>query len=180
MLTRRLFVVACSLAVAALMSARGAIAQETVKIGFAGALTGPVAAFGNDIKRAMEMAADAINAKGGIKGRKVEIVTRDDEHDPVKTVAAYRNLIERQNVIAMIGATNSASMLAVAPLINDQYKIPVICVHTDAIDIINNQAQKEGRDNYLFRLGMYGDGQANFIVDSMVKKFGFKKVGLLT
>ena len=179
MLTRRLFVV-CSLAVASLAVSRGALAQETVKIGFAGALTGPVAAFGNDIKRAMEMASDAINAKGGIKGRKVEIVTRDDEHDPVKTVAAYRNLIERQNVVAMIGATNSASMLAVAPLINDQYRIPVICVHTDAIDIVNNDAQKQGRDNYLFRLGMYGDGQANFIVDSMVRKFGFKKVGLLT
>jgi len=180
MIRRRSFLFVASLTFAALALPHSALAQETVKIGFAGALTGPVAAFGNDIKRAMEMAADEINAKGGIKGRKVELVTRDDEHDPVKTVAAFRNLIERQNVIAMIGATNSASMLAVAPLINDQYKIPVICVHTDAIDIINNQAQKEGRDNYLFRLGMYGDGQANFIVDSMVKKFGFKKVALLT
>src|SRR5262245_26758787 len=121
MIGRRSLLFVASLTFAALVLPHFALAQETVKIGFAGALTGPVAGFGNDIKRAMEMAADAINAKGGIKGRKVELVTRDDEHDPVKTVAAYRNLIERQNVIAMIGATNSASMPAVAPLIHDQY-----------------------------------------------------------
>jgi branched-chain amino acid transport system substrate-binding protein len=173
--------VAASAVLAFGIAAAGASsAQDRVKIGFAGALTGPVAAFGNEIKRGMESAADEINAKGGIKGRKIEFVTRDDEHDPVKTVAAYRDLIERQGVVALIGATNSASMLAVAPLVNDQFKVPVICVHTDAIDIIQNQAAKEGRDNYLFRLGMYGDGQANFLVDSMVKKFGHTKVGLLT
>jgi branched-chain amino acid transport system substrate-binding protein len=165
---------------AAPLAAGVAAAQDGVKLGFAGALTGPVAAFGNDIKKALEMATEAVNAKGGVRGKPMSFVARDDEHDPVKTVAAYRDLIERQKVHGMIGATNSASMLAVAPLINDQYKIPVICVHTDANDIIDNAAQKEGRDNYLFRLGMFGSGQADFLVDSMVKKFGFKEVGLLT
>ena len=38
------------------------------------------------------------------------LVSRDDEHNPVKTVAAYRELVERENVVAMLGATNSASM----------------------------------------------------------------------
>ena len=155
-------------------------AEDTVKIGFAGPMTGPVSAFGNEIKRGMDMAVDAINAKGGVKGRKIEIVIRDDEFDPVKTVTAYRDLIERQNVVALVGSANSASMLAVTPLLNDHYKVPAICVHTDATAIIHNQAEKEGRDNYLFRLGMFGSGQADFLVDSMVKKFGFTKIGLLT
>ena len=68
-------------------------------------------------------------------------------------------------------------MLAVAPIVNDPLKVPVICPATDATDITENEAQKQGRDNYMFRVGMYGTGQANFMVDSMVKKFGYKKVG---
>jgi branched-chain amino acid transport system substrate-binding protein len=154
-------------------------AQEPIKIGFAGALSGPAAFVGVEIKRGAEIAVDEINAKGGINGRKLVLVSRDDEHNPVKTVAQYRELVEREKVVAMVGATNSASMLAVAPIVNDTLKVPVICPATDATAITENDARKQGRDNYLFRVGMYGTGQANFMVDTMVKKFGHTKVGLL-
>jgi len=153
---------------------------QDVKIGYAGALTGPASFTGLDIKRGAEMAVDEINAKGGIKGRKLVLVARDDEHNPVRTVAQYRELVEREKVVAMLGATNSASMLAVAPIVNDTLMVPVICPATDATAITENEAAKAGRDNYLFRIGMYGTGQANFIVDTMVKKFGHSKIGLLT
>ncbi len=155
-------------------------AQEPIKIGFAGALTGPAAFVGVEIKRGAEIAVDEINAKGGIKGRKLLLISRDDEHNPVKTVAQYRELVEREKVVAIIGATNSASMLAVAPIVNDTLKVPVICPATDATAITENDAQRQGRDNYIFRVGMYGTGQANFMVDTMVKRFGHTKVGLLT
>jgi branched-chain amino acid transport system substrate-binding protein len=79
----------------------------------------------------------------------------------------------------MLGATNSASMLAVTPIVNDTLKVPVICPATDATAITENDAAKAKKDNYLFRIGMYGTGQANFMVDTMVKKFGHTKVGLL-
>ena len=149
-------------------------------VGFAGALSGPASFVGVEIKRGAEIAIDEINAKGGIKGRKLVLISRDDEHNPVKTVAQYRELVERERVVGIVGATNSASMLAVAPIVNDTLKVPVICPATDATEITENEAQKQGRDNYLFRVGMYGTGQANFMVDTMVKKFGHNKVGLLT
>ena len=145
-----------------------------------GALSGPAAFVGVEIKRGAEIAIDEINAKGGIKGRKLVLVSRDDEHNPVKTVAQYRELVEREKVVAIVGASNSASMLAVAPIVNDTLKVPVICPATDATAITENDAHKQGSDNYLFRVGMYGTGQANFMVDTMVKKFGHTKVGLLT
>jgi branched-chain amino acid transport system substrate-binding protein len=167
------------LAASALVSV-GAAAQEPIRIGVAAALTGPAAPVGVDIRRGAEIAVDAINAKGGIGGRKVVLIARDDEHNPVKTVAQYRELVEREKVLAMIGASNSASMLAVAPIVNDTLKVPVICPATDATAITENDAAKQGRDNYIFRVGMYGTGQANFMVDTMVKKFGHTKVGLLT
>ena len=157
----------------------GAHAQD-IKLGFAGALSGPASFVGIEIKRGAEIAIDEINAKGGVKGRKLVLISRDDEHNPVKTVAQYRELVEREKVVGIVGATNSASMLAVAPIVNDTLKVPVICPATDATEITENEAQKPGRDNYLFRVGMYGTGQANFMVDTMVKKFGHQKVGLLT
>ncbi len=168
-------------AAAVIFAAMGsAQAQEPIKIGFAGALSGPASFVGIEIKRGSEIAIDEINAKGGIKGRKLVLVARDDEHNPVKTVAQYRELVEREKVVGIVGATNSASMLAVAPIVNDTLKVPVICPATDATEITENDAKKNGRDNYLFRVGMYGTGQANFMVDTMTKKFGHKKIGLLT
>ncbi len=158
----------------------GAVQAQDVKLGFAGALSGPASFVGIEIKRGAEIAIDEINAKGGVKGRKLVLISRDDEHNPVKTVAQYRELVERENVVGILGATNSASMLAVAPIVNDTLKVPVICPATDATAITENDAQKQGRDNYLFRVGMYGTGQGNFMVDTMVKKFGHNKVGLLT
>ncbi len=157
----------------------GAHAQD-IKLGFAGALSGPASFVGIEIKRGAEIAIDEINAKGGVKGRKLVLISRDDEHNPVKTVAQYRELVEREKVVGIVGATNSASMLAVAPIVNDTLKVPVICPATDATEITENEAQKQNRDTYLFRVGMYGTGQANFMVDTMVKKFGHQKVGLLT
>jgi branched-chain amino acid transport system substrate-binding protein len=157
----------------------GVVWAQDIKIGFAGALTGPAAYVGVEIKRGAEIAIDEINEHGGIKGRKLVLIAHDDEHNPVRTVAQYRELVEREDVVAMIGATNSASMLAVTPIVNDSLKVPVICPTTDATAITENDAKKEGRDNYLFRVGMYGMGQANFMVDTMVKKFGYSKIGLL-
>lgn len=164
---------------AAGMAAAASASAQDIKIGYSGALSGPASFTGLDIKRGAEIAVDEINAKGGIKGRKLVLVSRDDEHNPVRTVAQYRELAEREKVVAMLGATNSASMLAVTPIVNEALKIPVICPATDATAITENDAAKAGQDNYLFRIGMYGTGQANFIVDTMVKKFGHTKVALL-
>ena len=158
----------------------GSKAAETIRIGLSAALTGPAAFVGVSIRRGAEMAIDAVNAKGGVNGKKLELVIRDDEHNPVKTVANHRELVEREKVVVMLGTTNSAAMLATAPIINDELKVPIVCPATDATKITENQAWEEKRDNYVFRLGMYGRGQANFLVNSMAQKFGYKKVGLLT
>jgi branched-chain amino acid transport system substrate-binding protein len=170
---RGLIVIAASFTTWATASA------QDIKIGYSGALSGPASFTGLDIRRGAEMAIEEINAKGGVKGRKLELISRDDEHNPVRTVAQYRELVEREKVVAMLGATNSASMLAVTPIVNDTLKVPVICPATDATAITENDAAKAKKDNYLFRIGMYGTGQANFMVDTMVKKFGHTKVGLL-
>jgi branched-chain amino acid transport system substrate-binding protein len=178
-MSRKLAGLSLAAVAAALFATVSPVSGQDIKIGYSGALSGPASFTGLDIKRGAELAVEEINAKGGVKGRKLVLVSRDDEHNPVRTVAQYRELVERERVVAMIGATNSASMLAVTPIVNDTLKVPVICPATDATAITENDAAKAGKENYLFRIGMYGTGQANFIVDTMVKKFGHTKVALL-
>lgn len=175
-----LAIVLCILGVIGVFRFRDRKLPDEVRIGFVGTQSGPASFVGVEIRRGAEIAIDELNEKGGVKGARLSLVARDDEHEPAKTVPLYRELVEREGVVGMIGAANSASMLAVAPVVNDSLKIPVICPATDASAITDNDAMKQGRDNYLFRVGMYGHGQANFMVDTAVKKLGFTKIGLLT
>lgn len=168
------------MAVALLATAFSVHAKDVVKIGLAAALSGPASAVGIDIKRGAQIAVAEINANGGVNGHKLKLISRDTEHNPVQLVTQYRELVERQGVVAMIGGSNSGSMLAVTPIVNNNLKVPVIAPASDATAITNNKAKKEGRDNYMFRVGMWGTGQANFIVNTAVEKFGYDDIGLLT
>jgi branched-chain amino acid transport system substrate-binding protein len=156
------------------------MAEETIKIGQSTALSGPAATWGVGAKRSAEMAVEEINAAGGVNGRKLELISRDSEHNPVKAVANYRELVEKQKCVALIGGSNSASMLAVAPIVNDELKTPLICPATDATKITENDAWEKGLPNFMFRYGMYGRGQSRAMVRYAVEKFGYDKVSLLT
>src|SRR6202158_5673303 len=82
----------------ALAAALPAYAQESIKIGLVTALSGQSARAGEAITRGLQVAIDEINAKGGIesgpmRGRKFELVRRDDEATPAKGVIAARELL---------------------------------------------------------------------------------------
>ena len=80
-----------------LISGSGApvVAQSPVKIGVIQPLSGPVAASGNYIRMGAEIARDWINAKGGIGGRKLELVIEDNKSDPKEAASAAEKLIVR-------------------------------------------------------------------------------------
>ena len=162
------------------LSASGVMAADIIKIGQSTALTGPNATWGVGARRAATIAVDEINAKGGIKGMKVELISLDSEHNPVKTVANYRRLVEKEKCNALLGDSNSASMLAAAPIINNELRVPLICPATDATQITENEAWQKGLPNYVFRYGMFGRGQSRTMVQFAVDKFGYKRIALLT
>src|ERR1700692_4131546 len=94
-----------------------AIAQsEPIRIGWLAALTGPSSAPAIGFNRGVLYAADAINAAGGVKGRKVEIITRDTQGDPTKAVNATQELISQAKVHAIWGPVNSGEALATTPI----------------------------------------------------------------
>lgn len=154
-------------------------AQETIKIGGTMALTGPGATYGVGVMRSATIAVDEINAKGGINGKKLEFICLDSEHQPVKTIANARKLVEKDKVVAMLGCSNSASNIALAPIINNELKVPVLVI-TDAMEIIENEAAQKGLPNYMFRFQMYGTGQTKAMFHFAREKFGYKNISLLT
>ena len=122
---------------ASLGLARPAFAQtaEPIRIGWLCSLTGPASAPAIGFDRGVQFAAATLNAAGGVKGRKIEIVTRDTQGDPTKAVNAVQDLISRAKVNAVWGPTNSGESLATTPIMA-RAKMPNIhpCVVDSLID----------------------------------------------
>lgn len=91
--------------------------SEPLRIGWLAALTGPSSAPALGFDRGVRFAVDAINASGGVKGRKIELVVRDTQGDPTKAVNAVQDMISRTKVHAIYGPTNSGEALATTPIL---------------------------------------------------------------
>ena len=110
---------------AAVLAATTAQAQETIKIGMTQPLTGPVAASGNYVANGAKIAVDVINAKGGVLGKKLELILEDNKSNPKEAVNAVEKLILRDKVPLLIGAWSSTYTLAIMPKLIE-YKVPLI------------------------------------------------------
>jgi branched-chain amino acid transport system substrate-binding protein len=138
--TRRDFVLgtASGLALATQGLIRPTLAQsasEPIRFGWLAALTGPSSAPAIGFDRGVNFAANEINAAGGVKGRKIEIIARDTQGDPTKAVNATQEMISRLKVNAIWGPTNSGEALATTPIMA-RTKMPNIhpCVVNSLID----------------------------------------------
>lgn len=96
-------------------SAAAVAKSETIRIGLIASLTGKYSALGSEDKKAVDLAIEQINERGGLLGKKLEVITRDDQTLPDKSVLAYNNL-KTENVVAIIGSVFSNSALATLPL----------------------------------------------------------------
>jgi branched-chain amino acid transport system substrate-binding protein len=137
-ITRREFALgtAAVAGAAAMDFPRPAIAQsEPIRLGWLAAMTGPSSAPATGFNRGVLYAAEQINAAGGVKGRNIEVITRDTQGDPTKAVNATQEMISALRVHAVWGPTNSGESLAVTPIMA-RSKMPNIhpCVVDGLID----------------------------------------------
>ena len=143
---------------------------QTIKIGVNEPLTGPVAASGNFVTNGAKIAADEINAKGGVLGSKIELVIEDNKSNPTEAVAVAEKLIVRDKVPVMMGAWSSTYTLAVMPKLME-YKVPML-VETSSSDKITVSGNP-----YVFRIaptsGMEADAFANRVGAMKIKKADF-------
>ncbi len=158
---------------AGLLVAFAACAQD-IKVGLVAALTGPSAQSGEAITRGLTIAIDELNAKGGLLGRKVVLVRRDDESSPPKGLAAARELISNEKVAALFGGIDSPVSLAIIPVVNKE-KVPFIGVWAAATNITVNGANP----NYVFRVSARDDLVDVKLVKYAMSTYGVKKPGLV-
>ena len=134
----------------------GAYAQ--IKIGVNQPLTGPVAASGNFVVNGARIAADEINAKGGVLKQKLELIVEDNKSNPTEAVAAAEKLIVRDKVPVMMGAWSSTYTLAVMPKLME-YKVPMV-VETSSSDKITVSGNP-----YIFRISPTSGMEATAFAD---------------
>ncbi len=87
-------------------------APATLKVGVLAPLTGAVAEYGNAVNNGVVQFVEELNAKGGVNGKQIELVTYDEEGDPVKAVTGYNSLVD-QGVVAIVGDVTTAPTVAV-------------------------------------------------------------------
>lgn len=112
----RRFTAAAIAASLALALPLGAAAQSTIKIGFPMILSGPGALFGEPTVKGAQMLVDEVNARGGVAGKKLQLVVRDTKGNADEAVRVTRELILRENVDFVVGTLTSAEGPAVSPI----------------------------------------------------------------
>ena len=141
------FVVAAAILSLAVAASTG-FAAETVKVGVLLPLTGSQAKFGEIEKRSFEMAAEEINAKGGVNGKKIELLFEDDTGKPDVGRSGMEKLISREKVPVITGGYSSSVTAAAAP-VAQRFQVPFVICTGSADDIT-----EKGYD-YIFRINQF-------------------------
>ncbi len=117
---RKWFLVAGALAIAIGVSAPVAQAQQPIKIGHSMALTGGLGAAGKAALLGLQMWVEDVNAKGGLLGRKVELITYDDQSNPATTPGIYTKLLDVDKVDLLIAPYATVPTAPLMPLVKQR------------------------------------------------------------
>jgi branched-chain amino acid transport system substrate-binding protein len=153
-----------------------AVAADPIKIGVAGPFTGGSSSMGVSMRDGVRLAVDEINKAGGVMGRKLEVIERDDEAKNERGVQIAQELINKEKVSATVGYINTGVALASQRFFQEA-KIPVM--NNVATGSIITQQFKDEPENYIFRNAAHDSIQAPMIVEEAVTRRGFKKVAIL-
>jgi branched-chain amino acid transport system substrate-binding protein len=161
---------------AACSKGAGGDAGDVIKVGVYGPFTGGSSPMGASMRDGARLAADEINAKGGVLGKKIQLVERDDQATPERGAQVMQDLVSNEKVVAVLGPINTGVALASYkyPM---QAKIPLLINVSAGAPV--NELFKDNPDNYVFRIAASDDIQAEMIVADAVETRGLKKVAFL-
>ena len=96
---------------------------KPARVGAIVSRTGAASSYGEQVARGFDLAVEQINASGGVDGRKLELIYRDDSTNPEIGLAALRELVERERVSTVLGAVSSTVTLRLAPYCERQHVV---------------------------------------------------------
>lgn len=171
---RHAMLTAGALTLATVAGTMPAMAEDTIKIGLIASLSGPSAKSGEAITRGMTIAINEINEAGGVLGKQLVLLSRDDENNPGKGLVAARELVQREKVAVLFGGLQTPVSLALVPFMN-QSKAPFMGPWAAGTPITQNGAA----ENYMFRVSAFDTMVDIALVDRAIKVHGAKKPGLM-
>jgi len=167
-----------SLISALILSAGIAMAEDTIKFGVSGPYTGGSSSMGVSMRDGVRLAADEINKAGGILGKKIQLIERDDEAKNERGVQIAQELINKEHVVATLGFINTGVAQA-SERFYEEAKIPVMNNVATGSILTKQFLPPEFPNNYIFRTAAADNIQAPMIVEEAVTRRGFKKVAIL-
>ncbi|OYO29362.1 amino acid ABC transporter substrate-binding protein [Janthinobacterium sp. PC23-8] len=152
-----------------------AVAADPIKIGVSGPFTGGSAPMGVSMRDGVKLAVAEINAKGGVLGRSLLLIERDDEAKNERGVQIAQELINKEKVAATVGYINTGVALA-SQRFYQEAKIPVM--NNVATGSIVTKQFADQPENYIFRNAANDQIQSHMIVEEATRR-NFKKVAIL-
>jgi ABC-type branched-subunit amino acid transport system substrate-binding protein len=111
--------------------AENGVTKDAILLGQSVALTGAAAQLGIEMRDGVKAYFDSVNERGGVNGRRLELITLDDGYEPARTVPNTRKLLDEQKVFALIGYVGTPTSVPVVPLFTEA-KVPFIGPFTGA------------------------------------------------
>ncbi len=143
---------------------------ETIKIGAIFAVTGPASFLGAPEAKTVEMMVEKINSEGGVNGRPIELIIKDSAANPEKAISFVKQLIEEDQVAAIIGPSTSGETMQIKDLIQ-QAQVPLVsCAAAEAI--VNPVA------SYVFKTPQKDSYVVRWIYQTM-NDMGISRIGIV-
>jgi len=150
----------------------GSAAENTIKVGEYASLHGSEAAFGQSSHKGTVLAIEQINAAGGVLGKKIDLISEDNQSKPGESATIVKKLITRDHVVAVLGEVASGRSLEAAPICQGD-KIPMLSPAST-----NPKVTETG--DYIFRVCFTDPFQGKLLAEFAQKTLKVKKVAILS
>lgn len=166
----RILVGLCVLCTALATQAEEGVTDREILVGQFAAFSGPASQLGLRMQAGIKAYFTAVNAAGGINGRTLKLVSRDDGYEPAKAAEAVKALIKDDKVFALIGSVGTPTGLAAAPILSEE-KVPLVGMFTGA------QALREPFNRQIFHVRASYFDETERIVQHLTT-LGIKKIAV--
>jgi branched-chain amino acid transport system substrate-binding protein len=147
------------------------VTDKEIRVGMANALSGPASGLGTDLKAGAEAYLARVNAAGGVNGRRIVLVSKDDGYEPDKAAAATKALIEQDKVFALFGYVGTPTSAAAVPLAS-KAGVPYLFPFTGA-EFLRNPVNK-----LVFNVRASYFDETELMVERLTKDAGAKSIAL--
>ena len=147
------------------------ILPRSILLGQSAAFSGPSGELGREFRKGAHAYIQQINAQGGIYGREIVVIYRDDQYEPAKTFANTKQLVEQERVFALFGYLGTPTFQAALPIIKAN-KVPVIATVSGA------QALRDLKKSSVFNIRASYHDELSAIVQYL-KNYGKKGIALI-